>query len=179
VADGLAHGRHVVPDTAQLLADGREGEGHVRAGVAIGDRVDVELVDALLVRVEGVAVAQDHGPQVLGTEARQRRHRRDTTGTPNHPGVGDHLAAPVASPGPEHRSSTGPDASRYPVMAAVCEVCGKHPSFGMNVSHSHRRTKRRWNPNIQRIRAIVDGSPKRLHVCTGCIKAGKVQKKVS
>ena len=64
-------------------------------------------------------------------------------------------------------------------MAAVCEVCGKHPSFGMNVSHSHRRTKRRWNPNIQRIRAIVDGSPKRLHVCTGCIKAGKVQKKVS
>jgi len=49
----------------------------------------------------------------------------------------------------------------------------------MNVSHSHRRTKRRWNPNIQRIRAIVDGSPKRLHVCTGCIKAGKVQKKVS
>ena len=63
-------------------------------------------------------------------------------------------------------------------MAAVCEICGKHPSFGMNVSHSHRRTKRRWNPNIQRIRAIVDGSPKRLHVCTGCIKAGKVQKKV-
>ena len=58
-------------------------------------------------------------------------------------------------------------------MAAVCEVCGKHPSFGMNVSHSHRRTKRRWNPNIQRIRAIVDGSPKRLHVCTGCIKAGQ------
>jgi len=55
----------------------------------------------------------------------------------------------------------------------------------MNVSHSHRRTKRRWNPNIQRIRAIVDGSPKRLHVCTGCTgctgctKAGKVQRKVS
>jgi large subunit ribosomal protein L28 len=61
-------------------------------------------------------------------------------------------------------------------MAAVCEVCGKHPSFGMNVSHSHRRTKRRWNPNIQRIRAVVNGSPKRLHVCTGCIKAGKVTK---
>ncbi len=68
---------------------------------------------------------------------------------------------------------------RYLVMAAVCEICGKHPSFGMNVSHSHRRTKRRWNPNIQRVRAIVDGSPKRLHVCTGCIKAGKVTKKVS
>ena len=63
-------------------------------------------------------------------------------------------------------------------MAAVCEVCGKHPSFGMNVSHSHRRTKRRWNPNIQKIRAVVNGSPKRLHVCTGCIKAGKITKHV-
>jgi large subunit ribosomal protein L28 len=48
----------------------------------------------------------------------------------------------------------------------------------MQVSHSHRRTKRRWNPNIQRVRAIVDGSPKRLYVCTSCIKAGKVQKAV-
>jgi large subunit ribosomal protein L28 len=61
-------------------------------------------------------------------------------------------------------------------MAAVCEVCGKHPSFGMSISHSHRRTKRRWNPNIQRVRAMVDGSPRRLHVCTSCIRAGKVTK---
>jgi large subunit ribosomal protein L28 len=62
------------------------------------------------------------------------------------------------------------------VMASVCEVCGKHPSFGMSISHSHVRTKRRWNPNIQRIRAIVNGSPRRIDVCTGCIKAGKVVK---
>jgi large subunit ribosomal protein L28 len=48
----------------------------------------------------------------------------------------------------------------------------------MNVSHSHRRTKRRWNPNIQKIRAVVNGSPKRVNVCTGCIKAGKVTKHV-
>jgi large subunit ribosomal protein L28 len=48
----------------------------------------------------------------------------------------------------------------------------------MAVSHSHRRTRRRWNPNIQRIRAIVDGSPRRVSVCTSCIKAGKVQKSV-
>ena len=61
-------------------------------------------------------------------------------------------------------------------MAAVCEVCGKHPSFGMNISHSHRRTKRRWSPNIQRVRAIVNGSTKRMHVCTSCIRAGKVTK---
>ena len=62
------------------------------------------------------------------------------------------------------------------VVAAVCEVCGKHPSFGMNLSHSHRRTKRRWDPNIQRVRALVNGSPRRLHVCTSCIRAGKVTK---
>ena len=47
-------------------------------------------------------------------------------------------------------------------MAAVCEVCGKKPSFGMNISHSHRRTKRRWDPNIQKVRALVDGSQRRL-----------------
>jgi len=46
----------------------------------------------------------------------------------------------------------------------------------MSVSHSHRRTKRRWNPNIQRVRALVNGSPKRLYVCTSCIKSGKVVK---
>ena len=61
-------------------------------------------------------------------------------------------------------------------MAAVCEVCGKRPSWGMSVSHSHVRTKRRWNPNIQRVRALVNGSPKRVNVCTACIRAGKVTK---
>ena len=45
-------------------------------------------------------------------------------------------------------------------MAQQCDICGKKPSFGMNVSHSHRRTKRRWNPNVQRVRALVDGAPK-------------------
>ncbi len=63
-------------------------------------------------------------------------------------------------------------------MAATCDVCGKGPGFGMSVSFSHRRTRRRWNPNIQRIRAVVDGSPRRLSVCTSCIKSGKVQKSV-
>ena len=61
-------------------------------------------------------------------------------------------------------------------MAAVCDICGKKPGFGKSVSHSHRRTNRRWNPNIQRVRALVGGAPKRLHVCTGCIKSGKVVK---
>jgi large subunit ribosomal protein L28 len=48
----------------------------------------------------------------------------------------------------------------------------------MSISHSHRRTKRRWNPNIQRVRVMVGRTPKRLHVCTSCIRAGKVTKVV-
>ncbi|MGO1510408.1 MAG: 50S ribosomal protein L28 [Actinomycetaceae bacterium] len=59
-------------------------------------------------------------------------------------------------------------------MAATCDICGKHPSFGKSVSHSHVRTSRRWNPNIQRIRANIDGAPKRMNVCTSCLKADKV-----
>ncbi|WP_067169733.1 50S ribosomal protein L28 [Microtetraspora niveoalba] len=59
-------------------------------------------------------------------------------------------------------------------MASVCDVCAKKPIFGNNVSHSHRRTRRRWNPNIQTVRATVNGTPKRMNVCTSCIKAGKV-----
>ncbi len=59
-------------------------------------------------------------------------------------------------------------------MASVCDVCGKKPGFGHNVSHSHRRTNRRWNPNIQTVRAAVNGGRRRMNVCTSCIKAGKV-----
>ena len=71
----------------------------------------------------------------------------------------------------------GPPGDCYPrAMASVCDVCGKRPSFGMSVSHSHRRTRRRWNPNIQRVRALVNGAPRRLSVCTSCLKAGKVTK---
>ena len=59
-------------------------------------------------------------------------------------------------------------------MAAVCDICGKRPGFGNWVSFSHRRTPRRFNPNIQVVHAKVDGTRKRLRVCTSCIKAGKV-----
>jgi large subunit ribosomal protein L28 len=63
---------------------------------------------------------------------------------------------------------------RVSTMAANCDVCGKGPGFGNSISHSHRRTRRRWNPNIQTVHAVVNGAPKRLNVCTSCIKAGKV-----
>ncbi len=59
-------------------------------------------------------------------------------------------------------------------MSRICEVCGKKPGFGFNVSHSHRKTKRRWNPNIQKVRVVTEGGPTRMNVCTRCMKAGKV-----
>ncbi len=59
-------------------------------------------------------------------------------------------------------------------MAAVCEICGKGSGFGKNVSFSHRRTPRRFNPNIQIRRTTVGGNSRRIRVCTSCIKAGKV-----
>ena len=59
-------------------------------------------------------------------------------------------------------------------MAHVCEICNKGPMSGMNVAHSHLKTKRRWYPNIQRVRAIVDGEVKRVNVCTRCLRSGKV-----
>lgn len=74
--------------------------------------------------------------------------------------------------------SAGPSATILDPMASVCDVCGKTPGFGMNISHSHRRSKRRWNPNVQKVRALVDGSPKRIAVCTKCLKAGKVTRAV-
>lgn len=63
-------------------------------------------------------------------------------------------------------------------MSAVCDVCGRKPQFGKSISHSHVRTNRRWTPNIQTVRTVVNGTPKRLKVCTSCIKAGKVQRAV-
>jgi large subunit ribosomal protein L28 len=56
----------------------------------------------------------------------------------------------------------------------ICEVCGKRPGFGFNISHSHHKSKRRWNPNIQKVRVVVDGTPSHMNICTKCMKAGKV-----
>ena len=58
-------------------------------------------------------------------------------------------------------------------MARVCELCGKGPQFGHKVSHAHNVTNRRWNVNLQSVRAIVNGAHKRLRACTSCIRNGK------
>ncbi len=61
-------------------------------------------------------------------------------------------------------------------MARVCDICGKGPRFGHNVSHANNKTNRRWYPNLQRVRALVDGRVKRIRVCTQCIKSNRVVK---
>ncbi len=61
-------------------------------------------------------------------------------------------------------------------MAQVCEFCGKGPQFGNNISHAHNVTRRRWNPNLQTVKAVTRGVAKRVRVCTSCIKAGKIVK---
>jgi large subunit ribosomal protein L28 len=53
---------------------------------------------------------------------------------------------------------------------ARCDVCGKGPQFGNNVSHSMRHTKRRWNVNVQLRRIVESGSPKRIYICAQCLK---------
>ena len=65
---------------------------------------------------------------------------------------------------------------RASAMSKVCSVCGKGPSFGHNRSHSMVATKRRFEPNLQRVRILVNGAAKRAYVCTRCLKSGKVQK---
>jgi large subunit ribosomal protein L28 len=61
-------------------------------------------------------------------------------------------------------------------MPRVCDLCGKGPKYGNRISHAHNVTRRRWNPNLRRVRAIVDGAHKTLRVCAACIRAGKVVK---
>ncbi|MBX2992080.1 MAG: 50S ribosomal protein L28 [Bacteroidetes bacterium] len=61
-------------------------------------------------------------------------------------------------------------------MAKVCDICGKKPVSGNNISHAHNKTRRRWLPNIQSVRAKVNGRTTRMHVCATCIKSNKVLK---
>ena len=61
-------------------------------------------------------------------------------------------------------------------MARKCEICGKGPIVGNNVSHAHNKSRRRWLPNLQSVHVEVNGTRKRMKVCTRCLRSGKVQK---
>ena len=64
-------------------------------------------------------------------------------------------------------------------MANRCDMCGKGPRSGNNVSHAKNRTKRTFKPNLHKVRALVNGSVRRIKVCSSCLKSGRVQKAVS
>ena len=61
-------------------------------------------------------------------------------------------------------------------MAQRCDICGKGPQFGNQVSHAHNVTARRFNPNLQRVRSLLAGVQKKIRVCTRCLRSGKVAK---
>ena len=61
---------------------------------------------------------------------------------------------------------------------AKCDICKKEIAFGIKVSHSHRRSNRTWKPNVKKVRAIVNGTPKRVNVCTRCLRSGKVTRAI-
>ena len=61
-------------------------------------------------------------------------------------------------------------------MAKACEICGKTPVVGRQKSHANNVSARRFEPNLQRVRALIRGGVKRLRVCTSCLRSGKVTK---
>jgi len=64
-------------------------------------------------------------------------------------------------------------------MSKICEICGKTVRAGNNVSHSHRKTRRMWKPNIQKVFVEINGVRKKMNVCTRCLRSGKVKKSVN
>jgi len=63
-------------------------------------------------------------------------------------------------------------------MSRRCEICNKGVISGSQMSHSHRMSKRKWAPNLRRVKAVVNGTPKTVHVCTRCLRSGKVQRAI-
>ena len=63
-------------------------------------------------------------------------------------------------------------------MARICEICGKKPVTGNNVSHAHNKTRTVWRPNLQKVKAINNGQVRSIKVCTRCIRSGAVTKAV-
>jgi large subunit ribosomal protein L28 len=60
-------------------------------------------------------------------------------------------------------------------MSRVCDVCGKRPMYGNNISHSHRKTRTRWEPNLKKVKTVINGKVKRIKICMDCLHADKVQ----
>lgn len=61
-------------------------------------------------------------------------------------------------------------------MAQRCEMCGKGPRYGNTISHANNARRRRWQANLRRVRALVNGARKQIRVCTACLRSGRVVK---
>ncbi|MBQ2933753.1 MAG: 50S ribosomal protein L28 [Clostridia bacterium] len=61
---------------------------------------------------------------------------------------------------------------------AKCDICNKQIAFGIKVSHSHRRSNRTWQPNVKKVKAIINGTPCRINACTRCLRSGKVTRAI-
>lgn len=70
----------------------------------------------------------------------------------------------------QHSRAGACNARKEVRVMAKCEICGKGPQFGHNVSHSNVRTKRLWRPNIQKATVVVNGVKRQLNVCAKCLK---------
>jgi large subunit ribosomal protein L28 len=95
------------------------------------------------------------------------------------PGRFGHVPVPGTRTCPEEGSppaAAGWSRLSWAAVSKVCAICGKKPGFGHHRSHSMVATKRRFDPNLQRVRVVIGGKPTRAYVCTRCLKAGKVQK---
>lgn len=56
-------------------------------------------------------------------------------------------------------------------MAQVCEICGKKPQVGHNVSHANNKTKKVWQPNLQKTKVVINGMTARKKICTRCLRS--------
>jgi large subunit ribosomal protein L28 len=77
---------------------------------------------------------------------------------------------------PKINVAFGRDKDQEDSMAQRCEICGKGPQFGNRISHAHNVTHRRFNPNLQRVRAVLNGLQRKIRACTRCLRSGLVVK---
>ena len=83
----------------------------------------------------------------------------------------------ILAPG-NGRKMSDLSADRRCSRMAKCDYCGKGVTFGIKVSHSHRRSNRAWKPNVKRVKAVVNGTPCHVYACTRCLRSNKVERAV-
>jgi large subunit ribosomal protein L28 len=97
-------------------------------------------------------------------------------GGPGGPARGSSGSFPPPGPAPLVYFQVRIGESEIDIMAKRCDICGKGPAVGRNVSHAHNVTRRRFEANIQRVKAVIDGGVKRIRVCTRCIRSNRIVK---